>query len=288
MSKILVAGDILIDRYIKVSTTRQSQESPLPIYDVVSGEEMLGGAAHVAAVVKKLDEANEHQVYLAGIMDDRFVGMTEALQINAIYGDGRSLIKTRFHTEDSKIVFRADEGLSFDAEKVRAFVELFVEQVDEQFDILIVSDYDKGTITPEFVEKLKKLSGYRIVDSKRRDLSIFKGFDVLNINRDEYSEQCSNREYLCPESLFANVIVTKGSEGSELRIYSQTDQNYTVHCEDFPTVGRTAVDVTGCGDVHTAAIAYSIAEGIDLRSAIRFANGAAGKAVTEFGTSRVR
>ncbi len=288
MSKILIAGDILIDRYIKVSTCRTSQESPLPVYDVMSGEEMLGGAANVAAAFRRFDTDNKHQVYLAGIMDDRFIDMTEALQINSIYGDGRSLVKTRFHTEDNKLVFRADEGLFFDPVKVQSFVELFVEQVDDQFDMLIVSDYDKGTITPEFIEKLKSLCGYRIVDSKKKDLRMFEGFDVLNINQQEYSEQCSNRDYVCPERLFANVIVTKGAEGSELRIYEETTlAQYIVHCEDFPTVKKTPVDVTGCGDVHTAALAYALVEGVDLRSSIRFANGAAGHAVTQFGTSRI-
>ena len=106
----------------------------------------------------------------------------------------------------------------------------------------------------------------------------------------------SNKDYMKLEKLFSQVVVTKGNKGSELRFEERAKQNeglgwgkesYTTHTEQFPTDDVSVVDVTGCGDTHTAAMAVSLALSPDLRMATRYANVCATLAVQELGTIAV-
>jgi bifunctional ADP-heptose synthase (sugar kinase/adenylyltransferase) len=294
--RVLVVGDIMLDRYVHVETHRRAQEVPIPVWDEVSRETRLGGAANLANNLKAIG-GDDFNVDLLGLApgDSVFDALRRAagfdsLCINVNHG----MEKTRYVSEGT-IFFRSDNMTRFrqrDADELASMFYRF-EAPEKDYDAVVVSDYDKGTVTPRLVSMLTRFP-VRFVDSKRRDLRTFKSFDVLKVNEHEFSEQVSNREYPGPfEALFDNVIVTKGAFGAELRKFdpSSTEKRYLVHCEDFPLEGSPRdrdvtrpVDVTGCGDTHTAAMLVSYLKTGDIRLAVRFANRCASAKVRKFGT----
>jgi D-beta-D-heptose 7-phosphate kinase/D-beta-D-heptose 1-phosphate adenosyltransferase len=296
--KVLVVGDIMVDRYMFVNTSRQAPEAPIPVWDHAYSENRLGGAANTAHNVKALG-GEDVEVFLAGIVDSQDKKMISRLGIDTILCAGfETMRKTRYIDEkNSKIIFRCDDRLEFGKQSVESF-ELCLQHFmrGHMFDVVIFSDYNKGTITKNVVDLVVPCTKMRVVDSKRLNLSMFRGMDLLKVNEAEYGVQglCSAYPYV--EALFDYVVVTKGSKGAQLRQAERGQEEakegvvnlkYVVHAEDFPSISVRAIDVTGCGDTHTAAMAFSLLKNNDLRLAVKFANECARNVVQKFGTSVV-
>ncbi len=291
-SKVLVIGDAMIDRYVYVTSDRRAQEADVPVWDVRHAGGRPGGALNVAANVSRLGDGNV-DVYFAGIARDDALPFLTPFCYDWMLVSDETMVKTRY-VLDHDIVARVDSRRTFSRDAIDRFqktVLLMSERKD--IDCVVVSDYDKGTITPDIARVLCQNFPMVIVDSKRRDLSPFRGATVLNVNLTEYSLQVSQKQHVCVEELFGHVVVTNGAEGSELRMYdrSMSDPSrgrYVVHTEKFPTRLANAVDVTGCGDVHTAAVAVQLLkDASDMRTAVRFGNECATGAVEVFGTTIV-
>jgi len=282
--KILVVGDIIFDKYTHVSTDRMSQESDCPIYDLGNTEDLRpGGAANVAANVAALAPPGS-TVHISGIVprDTSMYGLMTNGGVGIVNSpfSNVKLEKHRF-IDDGEIVFRLDNNKHFDSESVKAFEALFWRNfVEEDYDAIIISDYDKGTITRAVADIICTSKPLVIVDSKRYDLNMFKGAEVLNINKDEHFKQSLHSDYIV-EWLFDYVLVTHGEDGSELRSYY--DEKYEeVH---FATSKVDTVDVTGCGDTHTAAFTVKAVESRNMAEAAIYATKCATLAVQKFGTS---
>jgi rfaE bifunctional protein kinase chain/domain len=313
MSKnILVVGDIIIDHYIDVVTSRKAEESNINVYDEVKNYYRLGGAANVANNVRSLfkfdDVVNVYLMGIAGLNDTldirvdsfgnirstvsdliRDSGIDESL-LNFYYS-GDTMIKSRY-TNSKNIIFRSDNKKIFNEKNIEHFNETFFSRLSSRapYDIVIISDYDKGTISKNVTDHIFDLNVPVIVDSKRYDLEIFNGADVIKLNEFEYYRQVSGHLYSCPEKLCKNLVVTRGSKGCELRVYDSSkskDNEYVTHIESFPVNKVDSVDVTGCGDTHTASMAYSLLFSKDIRKAIEFANKCSSVVVTKFGTSTI-
>lgn len=290
--KVLVVGDIMIDRYVYVETTRRAQEASIPVWDEIRTEYRLGGAANVAANLKSIG-GDEVDVTLAGISSsDGIVGdLFDIANLKSLCSGYRDMIKTRYVDTNGKYLFRHDSMKNFPSESIERFGDLFsLLKHGSCHDAVIVSDYDKGTITPRVASFLGAYP-IRFVDSKRKDLRIFKGFDVLKVNEQEYSTQVSNKDYECFESLFNFCVVTRGEKGAELRQYDSgmsKEKQYVVHSEEFKIDKVKSVDVTGCGDTHTAAMLFAYLKTQDIRLGVKFANQCAKIKVQQFGTTAVK
>lgn len=302
--RVLVVGDIMVDRYTYVRTERFAPEASIPVWDEVSHETRLGGAANVAHNLKALGE-DDVDVCLAGICGG-FLSEIEKISIDTRACEvGQTMVKERYVDYNlGKHVFRSDNFKNFFYERTVG-LERRIETLlaSEKFDAVVYSDYDKGTISPRVVELTKNLSALTVVDSKRIDLTLFKGLSVLKVNEHEYSIQVSKGPYTNVESLFQSVVVTKGSKGAQVRqaveqitdrrrenepeVVQSSNSRYIIDSEDFPTIAVKAIDVTGCGDTHTAAMTFSLLFYDDLRRAVKFANECARNVVQKFGTSVV-
>lgn len=304
MKKVLVIGDVMFDKYNYVTSERQAPEAPIPVWDSQKIEYRPGGAANVAANIRSIaDKVNPKDVtvYLLGIVDKSDSG--RELHSLSGYGvslmfltHGHSMIKERFVDQD-KIIFRHDNMKKFDSSDVQYFEKICLEyDFKNHLDAVVFSDYDKGTITPRIVEHFKKMAKITVVDSKRLDLQLYEGCNVLKLNALEYSKQvtrAANSEIKTPiEMKFANVVVTKGSHGAELRQFNGSRYDfenktiqYSTVIEEFKVAKVKQVDVTGCGDTHTAAMTVSLLNDSDPRRAVKFANECATQVVQKFGTT---
>lgn len=296
--KVLVVGDIMLDQYTYVKTVRQAEEAKIPVWDELRQEYRLGGAANVAHNLKALGGA-EVEVHLAGICGSLVV--IHRLRELGIKHDRmlghETMVKRRFVDENNNFVMRLDNFRKFDQPEVE-FFEMMMDYWEQSFDCVIFSDYDKGTITPKVMEVFRKLAPMTIVDSKREDLRIFDGINILKVNEKEYSSQVSSKLYTNFTEFFQYVVVTRGSEGATLIMCDHAKtvkadlapgriigDSYVNHSEEFPVIQAMVKDVTGCGDTHTAAMAFCALKTRDVRSAVKFANSAAAQVVQKFGTS---
>lgn len=303
MKKILVVGDIMLDKYIYVTTERNAPESGNPIWDEERVEYRLGGAANVAVNIARLFP--ESKVNISGISSDnpiiKSLFLRHGIRDLTMPDYSGGMIKTRYvKLPEYKQLFRADNFKKFEDFQSRVFKHKFTSNDVEsaEWDAVVFSDYDKGTITEEVVRACKDIP-LRVVDSKRKDLRMYMGSTLLKLNEQEYSAQAAQNV----ESLFECVVVTKGEKGAELRVHSHDFHRkpraskwfpswnralvdvYTTHVVQFPVEKANVVDITGAGDTHCAAMTVALLQGKDISDAIKFANGAARDVVEKFGTS---
>jgi D-beta-D-heptose 7-phosphate kinase/D-beta-D-heptose 1-phosphate adenosyltransferase len=295
--RLLVLGDMIRDTYSFVSSSRNAQEAPIPIWDVVNVVHRLGGMGNVVNNISSIC-SGEIEIWVCGLIDDKTSELLDDLDVNTLMclrvPHESAIVKTRFVDGDSKYLARVDNRKRFFNQDL-LFLNSHIKDLSSRvkFDGLVVSDYDKGTVDKRILETINDhliSSSVKIVDSKRKDLNIYKGFDVLKLNLGEYSAQVSFSSHPL-ESIFKYVIVTRGKSSTQLNQYgglSSKKSSYIIHTEDFPVpvMNEKMNDVTGCGDTHTAALACSLLlNGNDVRSAVRFANECASSVVSSFGTS---
>ncbi len=293
MFRILVIGDIIVDNYTFVTSERQCSEAPLPVWDEQLTQRRLGGAANVALNLSNID--SDCIVQLAGLCSSKTLEAVRSFGLNPLIHDTTcDIIKHRYvDARTNQIVARFDNRKLFDHDSVKEFETAFLLEIDQglKFDCVIISDYRMGTITEKIAKKLCSMQTPVFVDSKRLDLSIFKGAHVIKLNDEEYGMQVSSsfgRSYVNVESLSNYCVVTKGPKGCQVRYCELADQNrYIVHSIDVGTVKVNAVDVTGCGDTFIAALAYHMTtkQVNDPFIASRFANFCASRVVQKFGTA---
>ena len=144
----------------------------------------------------------------------------------------------------------------------------------KEFDCVIVSDYNKGTIDKFIINKLEELECPVFIDTKNKDLSIWNGIKnaFIKINGKEYSE--------CENETRHPLIITKGKDGAILKHLNET--------AIFSTKEIINGSVIGAGDVYLSALSVKYMETLNIKNAIEYANKAAGKSVEKYGASEVK
>lgn len=298
MKKVLVIGDIILDKYVYVTTERQCPEADKPVWDTEKVEFRLGGAANAANNLDSLGD--DVTVHLAGMADlymyEQICDTTNIQPENLMISDGRQITKTRIVQNNGKslreaLVARIDDRKMLGRVDEKRFENYALNINRDDYDAIVISDYRMGTISDKTARYLCQNSPCRVyVDSKRKDLSVFRGAYALKLNEQEHSLQVSNKDYVV-ESLCNFIIVTRGAAGARVSYYEPVRgklerPTYITHAIDFPTENVDVVDVTGCGDTFTAAIAYYMTTKLDdIYTATKFANICASKVVQKFGTS---
>jgi len=299
MKKILVVGDIILDKYVFVRTERQCPEAEKPVWDTVRTDYRLGGAANLANNLSRLGD--DVQACLAGLANTfAFTKIEDTTCINTsqitIVDDHEQVVKTRIVEDNGlplrdALVARIDDKKSWGSDNEQR-IERDILRIDRnQYDAIVISDYRMGTISDKAAKYLCENPPCKVfVDSKRKDLSVFRGAYVLKLNDLEHSLQVSNRDYIV-ESIAQFTVVTKGGDGARVIFYEPVQVKnerpcYITRSIVFPVEQVKVVDVTGCGDTFTAALAYYIiTKSDDIYTATRFANVCASKVVQKLGTS---
>jgi len=298
--EVLVAGDVILDRFIWGSVDRISPEAPVPVVRVVRETVHLGGAANVAANLAALAA----RPILAGIVgeDAAAASLLESARAQGVATEfvadpGRpTTTKTRVLARSQQVVRvdrEADRGPS--AEALDALGEILLGRL-ETVAAVVVSDYAKGTVDPRVLAPLLARARERgipvLVDPKPPRLDLYQPITVMTPNQAEASslsglEIRSDADCVAAADILLSrietdaVLVTRGEEGMMLR--ERGADPVFVHA-----AAREVFDVTGAGDTVAAVVAAALAAGAALGEAMRLANHAGGVAVGKVGTAAVR
>lgn len=296
--RIVVIGDVMLDKYIFGKVRRISPEAPVPVVTVVEERYVPGGAANAASNITTLG-ANAYLLGVAGNdhARDILISETRARGINTdflIISDHRPTTqKIRAIGNDYQLLRIDYENSNEISDELPRLTEN-LERIDAM-DAIIVSDYDKGTITPEVMEAVKAVARKRdtllLVDPKPKHKSYYHDISLVTPNRKEAAKMSgipiettadieSAGQKLMAE-LNCNVLITRGAQGMSL--FEQ--QAPPVH---IPTVAQEVYDVSGAGDTVIATIALAICSGASPEDAAVLANHAASIKVGKLGTSPVK
>ena len=306
-SRILVLGDLILDRYTWGDAGRVSPEAPVLVLEADTEEDRLGGAASVALLAKGLGA----EVAAAGIIGDdpdgpvvcRLLDKAEISRELVLRDPARpTTVKERFigraagrHPHQ---ILRVDHEVRrpIDAELEQHLAESIVTRLGE-YQALLVSDYSKGVCTPRLLGAVISAAVRArvpvIIDPARiSDYSRYRNATVLTPNRSE-AELATGQKIATPDAALAAggqlcrkcraeaVLVTLDSQGIALiRADGST--------EWIPTRPRSVYDVTGAGDMVLAMIGVCRAAKVPLAETVRLANAAAGLEVEKLGVAPVR
>lgn len=298
--RVLIVGDLILDRYVSGDVTRISPEAPIPILTARSSEERLGGAGNVAANLIGMNA----QVDVVGVLGDDGWGraLRALLEAQGIETAGCVVDATRPTIQKARMMSGAHQMLRVDYEDSRpvsghacdAMLAILPARV-KLAQAVVLSDYGKGVLTSEVLQVV--ISAARaarvpvLVDPKGADYARYRGATLVTPNRKE-AEQALGRTLgsldLLPQAaddLMQNAgldatVITLGPDG----IYFKERQGSAGH---VPAQARAVFDVTGAGDTVVAQLAFYLASGVGLRVAVMLANQAAGIVVGRLGTHAV-
>jgi rfaE bifunctional protein kinase chain/domain len=303
-ARVVVVGDLIADQFISGRVSRVSREAPVLILQYNSTTIVPGGAGNAAANVAALG-ARVDVVGLIG-RDDEGRHLLKALPSRAnsrgvVRAAGHATtVKTRIvaggvHSATQQVV-RIDKAGPAVTPALRRRVQAALGRAVKGADVIIVSDYGSGVITPAMVDAALRRAGRRkpivLVDSRYSLLS-FRGMTATTPNESEVEAQLgvtigddaaalerAGRTLLKKTGAGA-VLITRGSRGMALFVPQQPT-------EHIPIVGSDEVaDVTGAGDTVIAAFALALASGASFSDAARLANHAGGIVVVKRGTATV-
>jgi rfaE bifunctional protein kinase chain/domain len=292
-ARVLVVGDIMLDRYWFGEVERISPEAPVPVVRVVKREDRLGGAANVARNIVALGA----HATLAG-----FIGEDEAAasvrQLLSEAGIQAHMITDAAHPTTLKMrVLGMQQQLlriDFEEKPTDALLEALREQVERLLsahDVLVLSDYAKGALTQVdvLIELARKKGLPILVDPKGTDYERYRGASLVTPNRSEMQQAVGvwSSEHVLTERAQAlreqleldALLVTRSEQGMTL----YTGQGR----EHVEAQAHEVFDVSGAGDTVLAALAVMRAAGVDWPVAMKWANKAGGIVVGKLGTSIV-
>jgi len=295
---ILVIGDLMLDHYIFGSASRLSPEAPVPIVNVKNENKIIGGAANVASNLIDLGAS----VFLAGITGNdafgeeiRAILQTKNIGTDLILKDSSrtTTVKTRVIASNHQIV-RIDQedihDISGDIEDT--FYSSLLPYIRKS-DIVILSDYNKGLLTPGLSLKIigicNELQKKVIVDPKGLDYTKYKGAFIIKPNRKELAEAAKTEKIHRQEDLESAAKVIFGVTETAYLIVTLSENGIAIitpdACKIIPVVANQVYDVTGAGDTVIATLAYCVGLGFSIEEACTIANYAASIVIKHIGSA---
>jgi D-beta-D-heptose 7-phosphate kinase/D-beta-D-heptose 1-phosphate adenosyltransferase len=289
--KILVVGDIMLDRYWQGDTARISPEAPVPVVRVSDFEDKAGGAANVAKNIVHLGA----QASLLGIIgeDDNGQSLQASLEKEGIssllvkQNQAPTITKIRILSRSQQVV-RLDIEQSFSQQHANLLSAEF-ERLIDQFEMVLFSDYNKGSLANigTMIDVAKKAGKTVLVDPKSKDLAVYAGADYVTPNLTEYQAAggVSGDEEQIAQS--AKKIISDCSIGAMLLTRSEQGMSLITATEkfDYPAQTLEVADVTGAGDTVIATLAVMLGTQMPASQAVEIANIAAGITVTRLGAA---
>ena len=293
-ARVLVVGDVMLDRYWHGATSRISPEAPVPVVHVGQSEERAGGAANVALNISSL---GAHTCLLGITGDDAAADSLEALLGGAgikcafqRIADTATVTKLRVISRHQQLI-RLDFEDGFAAVNTDAMLQAYREEL-ENCDVVVLSDYGKGTLAQiqQLIAAARAAGKPVLVDPKSLDFTAYSGATLITPNMAEFEQVvgvCNNEQELIEKSAalmdildLQALLVTRGEHGMTLLRKGEPELH-------LPTHAQEVFDVTGAGDTVISVLAAALAAGEALPAATALANLAAGIVVGKLGTASV-
>ncbi|WP_314732387.1 D-glycero-beta-D-manno-heptose-7-phosphate kinase [Chromobacterium amazonense] len=290
-ARVLVVGDVMLDRYWFGDVSRISPEAPVPVAKIARSEERAGGAANVARNIAGLGGKAS---ILSVVGDDEAGNALEALLVRDGIATSLKRDANISTTVKLRVVARQQQLIRLDFEDAPSH-EILADKLQEfadivsEHDVVILSDYGKGGLTHvEEMIRLARAAGKPVlIDPKGDDYSKYAGATLLTPNRSEFRQVAGSwrdedtltrkAQDLREELNLDALLVTRSEEGMTLfRAEGALHQ---------PTLAREVYDVSGAGDTVIGTLGLALAAGLTLPVAMSLANAAAGVVVGKLGTA---
>ncbi len=297
---VAVVGDVILDRFLYGTVERISPEAPVPVVEVEREVFRLGGAANVVNNLRALGACTE----LLGAVgrDGAAARLRRELEALGVSPEGLVEVEDRPTAVKTRVVAQHQQVVRFDRERrgrlpeaARRALAARVDRGAPSWDAVVVSDYGKGVVEPELMDRLRAAArrhGFWIaVDPVPAHAELYRGVDILTPNAKETEAMAGLPAGTDPEVERAGqvllerldlgaVLVTRGERGMSLLTRGGD-------CLHVPTRARDVFDVTGAGDTAVAVLALARAAGAGLPEAACLANLAGGIVVGKLGTAVV-
>ncbi|OQX57516.1 D-glycero-beta-D-manno-heptose-7-phosphate kinase [candidate division KSB1 bacterium 4484_219] len=287
--KILVLGDLMLDRYLWGTVTHISPEAPVPVVEIEEESIRLGGAANVGNNVASLKAIP----ILVGVIGNDNSGRTllSIMKENGYLTEGiivdstrPTTVKTRVIAHNQHVVRTDRESREDIGEEIQEKIFDILKRYLEQVDAILIEDYNKGLLVQGLIEEVIKVARQKgkiiTVDPKFDHFFDFKNVTVFKPNRKEIEaalgkrlrtlEDITRAGHLIQEKLHCRcVVITLGEQG--MALFEEDGQvNF------LPTKARQVHDVSGAGDTVISTLTLSLVCGANFREACTLANYAAG------------
>lgn len=293
-TKILIVGDLMLDRYWSGGTGRISPEAPVPVVNVDSTEDRPGGAANVAINAATLGAT----VTLLGVTgDDENASILEQrLSSHGIhtrlfrYPERDTITKLRVMSRNQQLL-RLDFEKSFAEVDKSAMVDAFTIALDAH-DVVVLSDYAKGCLSDvqQFIQAAKLAGKPVVIDPKGSDFNRYRDATIITPNRAELTAitgSAQDEAELCQQAVslrdslnLSAMLLTRSEQG--MTLFERENEPY-----HLPAKAKEVFDVTGAGDTVVSVLAVALAAKQSLQHACVLANIAASVVVGKLGTSTV-
>ena len=304
---VLVVGDVLLDRFQYGKVERISPEAPVPVFQPARTVEMPGGAGNTSINLSSLG----CRVRLIGRtgsdkMSNRLFNIFKEEKVSAhfFHQEGCcTAVKTRLIAGNNHILRIDEEQIVALDRKLSGLVGDAVSDELVHSDIVVLSDYGKGFLTPDLTARIiaecRKVGVPVVVDPKGRDYSKYAGATLVKPNLKEFSEVTGKRfdsksgdfhtdlireakEFFL-KCRIGGLLITLGEHGM---LYVPSEKPF-VGAIHLPTRAKEVFDVSGAGDTSIAALAAALGAGAPMSEAMQIANAAAGVVVGKLGTATV-
>jgi len=301
-ARVLVLGDVMLDRFLWGRVERISPEAPVPVVDVESETYMLGGAANVVHNLIALGATAS----ICGVVgeDDEGASVLKLLDDLEVPTDGIVTCQDRPTTVKTRVVAHSQQVVRVDREKkgppARRTQEALIRRILSllgEVRGVVFSDYRKGALSAELVREVTRAARgkglFVAVDPKQTDFSWYRGCTLITPNKKEAEAALGGRELrsdlevreggkeLLRKAGAEAILITRGEEGMTLVERGRKE------CFHIPALARQVFDVTGAGDTVIGTVAACLAAGASMREAAMLANIAASVVVGEVGTSPI-
>jgi D-beta-D-heptose 7-phosphate kinase/D-beta-D-heptose 1-phosphate adenosyltransferase len=297
--KVVILGDVMLDEFVWGDVSRISPEAPVPVVDIRRESVHLGGAANVLANVVALGA----RACVVGVIGDDSAGdrlrasLKEASPLQTedylVVAKGRpSTTKTRIIAHN-QLVVRADREQRTPVNgQVEQRILASLKQALKDADAFVVSDYDKGVVTPRVLQEILDVAYQRVpvlIDPKIRNFAHYRPATLITPNHHE-ALRMTNMEEDSDDGLYKSAQAIRQKLGCDAVLITRGDRGIMLLQGDsdpvfVETAAREVFDVTGAGDTVIATLATSLAAGATMFEAANLANHAAGIVVGKIGTA---
>ena len=294
LPRVLVVGDVMLDRYWFGDVDRISPEAPIPIAKIKKIEDRPGGAANVARTIANLG-GNATLLSVVGLDEasKTLETLLQAENVNVLLKQDPSIstiIKIRVLARNQQLI-RIDFEETPSHEILTEILDTYINIIND-YDVIILSDYGKGGLshTQMMIKIANEHNKIILIDPKGDDYSKYQGATIITPNKNELRAvvgdwstelELQNKAHELQSNLnLTNLLLTRSEEG--MTLFSNNGQHTS-----YQTHAKEVYDVSGAGDTVIATLGLMLANNIEISQAVQIANIAAGIVVGKLGTATV-